>query len=128
MEFLSLSEYSGWILLFARVILGIIMIYYGFPKIRDLKSNSNDFNNKGFRPGILWGSIIAFIEFFGGISIILGIYTNLFLALFSIHMLTGTFWKIFKTKKEFTDWSYDILLLTISLVLLFIGTGKDFLF
>ena len=48
-----------WILLFSRVVLAVVMIHYGWPKVRDLKSNANDFANMGFRPGMFWGTLIA---------------------------------------------------------------------
>lgn len=31
-----------------------VMLFYGWPKIRDLKSNANDFLQMGFNPGIFW--------------------------------------------------------------------------
>jgi hypothetical protein len=38
---------AQWILLLARVVLATVMIHYGWPKVRDLKSNGNDFVNMG---------------------------------------------------------------------------------
>jgi len=43
-----------WILLFVRLVVAAVMLFYGLPKIRDLKSNTNDFVEMGFRPGIFW--------------------------------------------------------------------------
>jgi hypothetical protein len=55
----------------------MVMIYYGWPKIRDLGSNANDFVRMGFKPGMFWGTLIASVEFFGGLAILLGFYAEL---------------------------------------------------
>src|SRR6202008_2354271 len=63
-----------WILLLVRLVLGAGMIYYGWPKARDLRANAKDFEGMGFKPGIFWGTLIAAVEFLGGIVVVLGIY------------------------------------------------------
>ena len=113
---------DAYVLLAARVVLGCVMIHFGWPKIRDLRKNASDFVAMGFRPGLFWGSIIAFSEFFGGSLLVLGIYPELFAALFAFQMLLGTFWKL-KIKKPFSDYSYDILALIISLFIVMYGGG-----
>lgn len=110
------------ILLFVRLVVGGVMIYYGFPKIKDLRANAKDFVGMGFKPGWFWGTIIAFVEFFGGIAILLG-YVSLAAAFLSIEMVGGTIWKITKAKKPFPDYSYDLLLLSLALILLAFGGG-----
>lgn len=110
------------LLFFVRVVLGIVMIYYGLPKIRDLKKNAEDFVGMGFRPGFFWGTVIAVIEFFGGIAMILGFYTGVAASLFGVEMALGAFWKM-RRKKPFTDYSYDVLLLALSAVVLVFGAG-----
>lgn len=50
----SMYIHLQWILLLVRIVLAIVMIYYGWPKIRDLASNANDFVQMGFNPGIFW--------------------------------------------------------------------------
>jgi len=111
-----------WILLLVRLVLAIVMIYYGWPKIRDLASNANDFVQMGFKPGILWGTLIAVVEFFGGVAIFVGLYAELAAALFAFQMIVGTFWKL-KIGKPFTDYSYDIQLFALCLVVMSQGAG-----
>lgn len=113
---------SGWILFFARIVLGVVMIYYGRQKIKDLKSNANDFVGMGFKPGWLWGTICAFVEFFGGIAMLLGFFAEIAAALYGFKILIGTIWK-FKIKKPFTDYSYDIQLVALCLVIMAFGPG-----
>ena len=118
-----LAPLSDIVLLIVRIIMGIVMIYYGYPKITNLRSNAENFVKMGFKPGMFWGTIVAFVEFFGGIAVIVGMYVWLAAALFGFEMIMGTIWKITKTEKPFTDWSYDLLLLAIALMLLITGPG-----
>jgi putative oxidoreductase len=111
-----------WILLLSRIVLAAVMIYYGWPKIRDLDANANDFVRMGFKPGMFWGTLIALVEFVGGIAIFLGIYAELAAALFGYQMMVGTLWKL-KIKKPFTDYSYDLQLFALCLVLMSQGAG-----
>jgi putative oxidoreductase len=111
-----------WILLLMRTVLAAVMIYYGWPKIRDPASNANDFVHMGFKPGMFWGTLIAVVEFFGGIAILLGFDAELAAALFAFQMMVGTFWKL-KIMKPFSDYSYDIQLFALCVVLMFQGAG-----
>ncbi|MFQ5575437.1 MAG: DoxX family protein [Anaerolineae bacterium] len=118
-----LASLSDIVLLVVRLIFGITFIYYGRHKIKDLKSNANDFVQMGFKPGWLWGTIVALQETVGSLMVILGIFTWLAAIGFVVHMALGAIWKITKTDKPFTDWSYDLLLLSIALLLLVTGPG-----
>ena len=119
-----LAGFADEVRLVIRLIIGVTMIYYGWPKVRDPKKNAADFASIGFKPGWFWGTVVLVVEFVGGIAILLGFYAWIAAALMAGHMATGTAWKITKTDKRFTDWSYDLLLLALSLVLLAFGPGK----
>tara|TARA_B100001179_G_C18449238_1_gene342351 strand:- start:57 stop:458 length:402 start_codon:yes stop_codon:yes gene_type:complete len=119
-----LVDMSESILTMVRITIGVIMIYYGSTKIRDTRTNYSNFDHMGFHPGWLWGSIVMILEFFGGIMLILGIFPAQIVLLFGIQMLVGTIWKITKTNKPFTDWSYDVLLLGLCLIILAFGPGN----
>lgn len=115
---------SDAVILIARIIIGITFIYYGWPKLRDLRQNAKDFEtHHGFRPGWLWGTIVALLETFGSLGLILGVFAPILAAAFAFHMLMGTLWKTIKTDKPFTDWSYDLILLAGALLLLVTGPG-----
>lgn len=119
---MSIQITAQWILLLSRVVLAVVMIHYGLPKVRDLKSNANDFAHMGFKPAILWGTLIAAVEFLGGIAILLGLFAELAAALFAFQMMVGTFWKL-KIKKPFSDYSYDLQLFALCLVVMSQGAG-----
>ena len=115
--------YSDWVLFFVRLVLGIVMVYYGWPKIKDLKSNAKDFDKMGFKPGMFWGTITALLEFIGGIAILVGFLAEAAAFFFAIQMVVGAIWKITKTDKTFINWSYNLQLLAMSLVLITFGAG-----
>ncbi len=119
---------SPHILLIARIIMGITFLYYGLPKIKNLKQNAIDFEKMGFKPGNLFGTPIALLESIGSLLLIFGIFGDIIALLFAGHMTIGTIWKITKAQKPFTDWSYDLILLALSLVLFSYGTGSLTLF
>jgi putative oxidoreductase len=112
-----------WILLFTRVVTGVVLLYYGWPKIRDLASNARDFEAMGFRPGLFWGTLISIIEFFGGLAMLAGVFAELAASLFGFQMIVGTFWKL-KGRKPFTDYSYDLQLLALCVVVMAFGAGR----
>src|SRR5205807_5274584 len=105
-----------------RAVLAAVMLYYGSQKIPDLKANAGDFEQMGFRPGIFWGTLIAVVEFFGGIAVLVGFNAELAAALFAFQMAVGAFWKL-KIKKPFSDYSYDLQLFVMCLVIMSQGAG-----
>jgi hypothetical protein len=57
-----------------------------------------------------------------GIATLLGLYAQLAAALFAFEMMAGMFWKL-KIRKPFADYSYDIQLLALCLVVMSQGAG-----
>jgi DoxX-like protein len=53
-----LSRWTGAVLLAARLIMAVVMLFYGWPKIRDPRKNAKDFDATGFRPGWLLGIVV----------------------------------------------------------------------
>ena len=119
---LSDSIPMEFVLTFVRLVTGVCLIYYGWPKIKGLKANAKDFVGMGYKPGWFWGTLIACVEFFGGIAMILGAYAEVAAALFGFQMIVGTFWKR-KNNVDFTDYSYDLLLLAACLMTWRFGPG-----
>jgi uncharacterized membrane protein YphA (DoxX/SURF4 family) len=114
---------SQTVLLLTRIILGAVMVYHGWPKIKDLKANGSNFTQMGFKPGIFWGTIVAIVEFFGGLGMLIGLYSEIAAILFGLQMIVGTIWQI-KIGKKFPDYSVDLQLLVLCLVILTFGPGR----
>jgi putative oxidoreductase len=114
--------FSEWALLALRIILGLILIAHGWPKIKDLKKTAGYFAKTGFKPGSVWGTIVAVVEFVGGIFLVLGLFTQViaFLAFiqFLVILLIVKRNAVFKGEAEF-----DLLILVGLLVLLTMGGG-----
>jgi uncharacterized membrane protein YphA (DoxX/SURF4 family) len=100
-------RWTDAVLLVARLITGVVMLYYGWPKIRNPRKNAKDFDATGFRPGWLFGTLV------GATSS----------SAFGFEMLMGTIVKATKWHKPFTDYSYDLLLLALCLLVLALGPG-----
>lgn len=120
--FQTLYIFSDFGVLALRFILGIVMLYHGWPKLKNLKDTSNSFESMGFRPGIFWGPIVAIVEFFGGLALIFGIFVQLVAALLVIQFLVIIVWKTLK-KKSFIEKEVDFLILAASALLLVQGSG-----
>ncbi len=98
----SLSRYSDLGLLFIRVIVGVMFIYYGAPM---LFGGPQKWAQVGSAMGsiginfwpVFWGLMAALVEFFGGICIIAGLFFRLVCILlaftmfvaFSMHLKKG---------------------------------------
>lgn len=118
------AQFSDLALLIPRVILGVVFFYHGWPKIKDLRANARDFEAMGFKPGWLWGTPIASLETFGSLLVLVGIFLAVVPVLFIAHMTMGTLWKVISTDKPFTDWSYDLLLLSLAVMFTITGPGE----
>jgi putative oxidoreductase len=118
-----LARWTDAVLLIARLITGGVMVYYGWPKVKDPAKNARDFDRDGFKPGWLFGSLVLAAEFFGGILVLLGVWVWVAAAAFGFEMVMGFGMKAFAWKKPFTDYSYDLLLLALCLLLLALGPG-----
>lgn len=115
--------WSGIALFLLRIFYGLLFVIHGWPKIKDLRQNAQNFEGMGFRPGIFWGSIVALLEFFGGIAIIAGFYTQVFGLLLAVEMIVAAIWRM-KMKHKFAGgYELEIALILIGLVLATMGGG-----
>jgi uncharacterized membrane protein YphA (DoxX/SURF4 family) len=70
---------------------------------------------------ILFGAVV---EFFGGIALVLGIFTQIIAVLFALWMLSTTWLAKVKMKKKFVGgYEVDVILLVASLALAALGAG-----
>lgn len=119
----DLFLYGDWAMLALRVVIGIIFLVHGWPKLKDIKGTAGWLGSEGFKPGIFWAVVIAILEVFGGLGLILGIYVQVLAALFAVQMFTGTIWKMKKGMKLVNGYEIDLALLAGALVLLTLGPG-----
>ena len=114
---------GGWGLLLLRIVFGAIVIAHGFPKLKNLKETSLNFSNMGFRPGVLWGTLVALLESLGGIALVLGLMTVPLAMLFMMEFFVIVIWKLAKHGAFVGGWEFDLLLFAAAAVLFFSGAG-----
>jgi putative oxidoreductase len=83
----------SWLVL--RVGCGWVLLVHGWGKVtRGPEAYVKGFVEQGFDPALPWIYAATFIEFGGGIAIILGLFTRFFAAALAIELLiiTGLYW------------------------------------
>lgn len=82
-----LFVFNDWALLILRVVLGVILVAHGYPKLRDLKGTSEWMGSLGLRPGIMFAMGAVLVEFFGGLALIAGALTQVVAVLVVLQFL-----------------------------------------
>lgn len=118
------NVFDNWALLALRLVLGAILLAHGFPKLKNIKETSANFTAMGFKPGSFWAPLIAVMEFFGGIFLILGIYASVAASVLAVEFLATMIWRIKKRHPFVNEWELDALILAALLVLLTVGVGN----
>ena len=106
-----------WALLALRIGVAIIFLAHGLPKIKNLKATAENFSAMGFVPGRLWGTLVAILEFFGGIALLLGFFTQGIALLLAIEMAVTTLWRMRQGHKLTHGYEFDLILFLSLLVL-----------
>lgn len=108
-------------ILILRVVLGLIMVIHGWPKIKNIKGTA-EWMGQTFKPGIFWAVVISLIEFVGGLFLIFGFLTQIVAILvaiqFAVIILKMNFRKGFVNGYEF-----DLLIFAAALALVVLGSG-----
>ncbi len=118
-----LSIWSDWGILLLRVVFGIVCVVHGWPKIRNWGETAKNFEAMGFRPGNVLGPLVAIAEFFGGIALVVGLWTQLAAAVLLLQFIVITIWKLKNGQKFVGGWEYDLVLLAIAALFLVLGAG-----
>lgn len=100
-----------------RVVVGLVFLAHGWPKLKNLTQTHSWFASIGFKPGWFWGTLVACLETFGSASLILGFFVPQLAALFAVIMFVATLWKIKMGQKFVNGYELDILLLAACLLL-----------
>jgi len=80
---------ADFLLLVGRILLGIIFVRSGFPKLFDISGVAASFPPRGIPAFMAYISVPA--EFFGGLALIFGFATRYFVIVMIIFMLVATF-------------------------------------
>ena len=117
-----LFVFSDFGLLALRLVLGLIMVAHGWPKIKNLQKTKAEFAMMGFRPPLFWGIAAGAVELFGGLMIIFGFLTQI-AALFIFIQFIVAILKV-KRKAGFVNgYEFDLLIAAAALAFVFFGGG-----
>jgi len=107
-----------------RVMLGIIFVVHGLPKIKGLAGDVSWLAGLGIKPARFWFVILALTEFIGGIAMIAGAFVQIVAALQCISMLVALYANAIAWKKPFKGgYELDLLLIAGLLAMLVLGAG-----
>ena len=115
-----------------RVGLGAIFVAHGYGKFKGalfgdgLEGMAGRLGEKGFEPEIIWAWGAMIIEFFGGMAIVLGLYTRLF-AFFAALMMYLIVFKYKGAEIFFAHRGgieYELVLAVLFSFFAVIGSGK----
>ena len=113
-------------LLILRVVLGIIMIYHGWPKVTDLAGTIDGMAGMGIPAPAVAAIFATVAEFVGGLLMLLGAFTDIAGLMFAIDMLGAiTFVHSkngFSVAKGGVEW--PLLLLATALAIALAGSGQ----
>ncbi len=116
-----LIPFSDWGFLVLRAGLGLLLIPHGISKLKDLKGSGAWFSSVGFRPGVLWATLVGLLEAFGGIAFALGFFTQILGAMFAIQFFVILI--TLKLKAPLKEKELDLLILAASLFFVVSGAG-----
>jgi putative oxidoreductase len=113
-------------LLLLRVVLGIVMLVHGVPKLLHFGGVAQGFAGMGIPAPTLAAAFAAIAEAGGGVLMVLGIATDIAGLLFAIDMLGAILFV--HLAKGFSagngGWEFPFLLLTMSLCIALAGPGR----
>ncbi len=113
-------------LLILRVVLGIIMIYHGWPKLTNLAGTIDGMAGMGVPAPAVAAIFATVAEFIGGLLMLLGAFTDLAGLMFAIDMLGAiTFVHAkngFSVAKGGIEW--PLLLAATALAIALMGPGR----
>jgi len=108
----------------ARIVLGLLFIAHGWPKIRKVKKTMSWVKGTGWPGGEVWALLFTLLEFFGGLALIVGFLTQVVAVLIALEMIaTSIFSKQKLGKKFMSGYELDVAYLFLALVVSLLGPG-----
>jgi putative oxidoreductase len=110
--------------LILRLAIGTAFIIHGYPKLTATQRKQGGAWMKSVGMPAAMVPFGGFVEFFGGIALILGLLTPIIAVLAALWMLSTTLFSISKLKKKYAGGlEVDITFLLASLALALLGSG-----
>lgn len=111
-----------------RIALGAAFVTHGYPKLfKMFPGFAGWLDSIGIKPGKFWALVVGVVEFFGGIALILGIFTQLAALLIAVNMVVAMVkvkWGAAKyVETERMGWELDLAYFAMAVSLLLTGPG-----
>src|SRR6266849_11003768 len=107
-----------------RLAIGTLFIIHGYPKLTSAQRKQGGAWMKSVGMSATMVPLGGFVEFFGGIALILGLLTPIVAVLSALWMLSTTWFSISKVKKKYAGgYEIDITLFLAALALALLGSG-----
>jgi uncharacterized membrane protein YphA (DoxX/SURF4 family) len=116
------EKWAGFAPLILRVVVGIVFVYAGWQKIQmGTEAISGYFAGAGIPLAGFFAPLVMWIEFLGGIALILGLWTHLTSKLLGIIMIVAI---ITLLKAGFAGYELPLILLATLISIMITGPGK----
>lgn len=121
--------YQDWAPLILRLALGAAFVVHGYPKLFKMYAGfAGWLDSIGIKPGKFWALVAGVAEFFGGIALILGVFTQLAALLIAVNMLVAMVkvkWgKVALVENERAGWELDLIYFAAAVSLVLTGPGS----
>lgn len=126
------EKYSNWASLLLRVVLGLVFIMHGAQKLfgafggGGISGTAGFLGQLGFPAAGFFAVILAIVEFFGGLFVLVGLFTRYASLLIAIDMIIAIL-TVHLSKGFFAGnggYEFVLTLLLVAVALLFSGAGK----
>ena len=99
-----LLVYGDFAPLILRLVLGVAFVVHGYPKLFNQEARvgfAGWLGSIGIKPGKFWALVVGVVEFFGGLALVLGVYTQIVGLLIVVNLLVAI-WKLKWCKAGYT--------------------------
>lgn len=121
---MSNAKHFDWAMLLVRLSMAATFIVHGWMKIQNMEGTVGFFASLGF--GVAATYFVAYVEFIGGILLLLGIFTRLVGVLFAVTMVVAIY--AVHWQNGFNNmtggYEFNLLLLACSVAIALVGPGK----
>lgn len=118
-----LNKYKNYAPLLLRLGLAAVFIVHGYNKLAAIANTEEFFANINIPLADFFAWIVAFVEFFGGILVAVGLYTRIAAGFIAIVMIFAML--LAKFAQGFVGgWEFDFTLFMVVLSLVLLGSGK----
>ena len=111
-----------WAAVPLRLGTGIILLVAGYQKLMAMDNTVAYFAKQGFPVPVVTGWFIAFLEFFGGVALILGMFVSYLGLIYTIEFIVATF-LVKLPGVGYAQSRLDIMILAAAAALYFLGAG-----